>query len=246
MKIVIQPEYQSAHHLIAQLPKMFSTEGETIYKGRNTVKSFETQFGEWVIKKYKKPNIIQKIVYSFFRKSKAERAYIYAEKLLTLGINTPKAIAYIEEKKYKLFSHSYFISTTCKDAPLYPVLVEKTLYDKKLVSYLAAFFVEMHKKGFLHGDPNLDNILYRINDKNEFLFTVIDTNRSIFKPNLSPKECLDNLKRITHRRDLLQQIVEEYAKLQNWNIQSSVERVMNALDQFERRRKIKRIIKCKS
>jgi len=246
MKIIIHPEYQLAQHLIVQLPNMFATKGTIIYAGRNVVKSFDTQFGEWVVKRYKSPNIVQKIAYSFFRKSKAERAYIYADKLLALGINTPNAIAYIEEKKYKLFNYSYFISNVCKDAPLYPTLVETTNYNKELVGKLAAFFVEMHKKGFLHGDPNLDNILYRPIGENDFSFTVIDTNRSVFKTEISYEACLDNLKRITHRRGLLQEIVEEYAKLRNWDIQLSIKRVMTALDKFERRRQLKRIIKWKA
>lgn len=245
MKIVVHPKYKSNQSLIINMLSQFREEGKTVYKGRNIVKSFNTKYGEWIIKKYKNPNLIQRFIYSFFRKSKAERAFLYAEKLLSLGINTPEAVAYIEEKEYGLLHKSYFISIACNDLALYPILVEKREYDHRIVNSLAAFFVEMHQKGFLHGDPNLDNILYRVDQQGNIKFTVIDTNRSVFKSHLTPQECLNNLKRVTHRRDLLQHITQEYASIRDWDPEKSIEQVMAALAKFERRRKIKHIIKRK-
>lgn len=244
MKIVVHPKYNDLYDFISQLPTNFESSGEIIYKKRNVVKRFKTDSGEWIVKRYKNPNIIQGIAYTFFRKSKAERAYLFASKLLAKGIDTPEAVAYIEIKKYGLLSTSYFISTTCHNPPVYSALIQTPDYDRNLASALAAFFVKLHEKGILHGDPNLDNILFH-EDNQGLHFSVIDTNRSIFKRSLTRNECLDNLKRIAHRRDLLQYIVEEYALKRQWDIQQSVHQVMNALDKFEKRRKIKRIIKGK-
>lgn len=244
MRIAIHPKYNDLHDFISQLPTNFESSGEIIYEKRNMVKRFKTNNGEWIVKRYKKPNIIQGIAYTFFRKSKAERAFLFASKLLAKGIDTPEAVAYIEIKKYGLLSASYFISTACHYSPVYPALIQTPDYDRNLASALATFFVELHEKGILHGDPNLDNILFH-NDNQGLHFSVIDTNRSVFKHSLTRNECLDNLKRIAHRRDLLQYIVEEYAEKRQWNAQQSVRQVMHALDKFERKRKIKRIIKGK-
>lgn len=242
MKIVVHPKYNDLYDFISQLPTNFESSGEIIYKKRNVVKRFKTDSGEWIVKRYKNPNFIQGIAYTFFRKSKAERAYLFASKLLIKGIDTPEAVAYIEIKKHGLLSTSYFISTACHNPPVYSALIQTPDYDRNLASALAGFFVELHEKGILHGDPNLDNILFHA-DQQGIHFSVIDTNRSVFKRSLTRSECLDNLKRIAHRRDLLQYIVEEYASKRQWDIQQSVHQVMNALDKFERRRKIKRIIK---
>lgn len=242
MKIVIQPQYQAASPFISQIPHIFETDGEMVYEGRNIVKRFRINDQEWIIKRYKNPNLFQQIAYSFFKKSKAERAYLYANKLRKVGIETPEGIAYIEEKENGLLHSSYFVSTACNDPSAFPALVQTADYDQNLANNLAAFFVKLHTKGILHGDPNLSNILYHEDGMGNFHFSVIDTNRSLFKPSLSRNECLDNLKRVTHRRDLLEYIVKEYATLRNWDICKSVDTVMEALDKFEKRRRIKRII----
>ena len=243
MKIIIQPKYQPAFAFIAGLSETFETEGEVIYIGRNVVKKFHTAYGNWMVKQYKKPNFIQQLAYTFWRKSKAERAYLYAERLNSLGIDTPEGIGYIECRKNGLFHTGYFISTVCDYPSLYPVLVGKADFDKRLTSALALFFVTLHQKGVLHGDPNLENILYHTDEEGKLRFSVIDTNRSVFKTLLSRKECLANLKRITHRRELLQYITQEYARLRQWPVSECVKQVMRELDKFEKRKEIKRLFK---
>lgn len=243
MKIIVHPKYQFATNFISCIPNEFENNKDLIYSGRNTVKRFRSNYGTWIVKKYRKPNIIQQLAYTFWRKSKAERAFIFANKLLDLGIDTPEGIAYIENKKNGLFNIGYFISTASDDLPLYPILVENSHFDKSLATSLAAFFVFMHNKGFLHGDPNLDNILYHVNSQGENSFSVIDTNRSVFRTHPSPKECLDNLKRITHRRDLLAYIIKEYAIMRQWNIDESIHQVMHALNKFEKKRQLKHLLK---
>lgn len=238
-RIILQPEYQAASGFIARLPEIFEQQGEMIYSGRNVVKRFHTDYGVWIVKRYRKPNIFQRLAYTFWRKSKAERAFLYAEKLLSAGIDTPAGIGYIECREHGLFRNGYFISAECTDAPLFPILIEKADFDKKLATALAEFFVRMHRAGFLHGDPNLRNILYHTDRQGKPHFSVIDTNRSLFTSNPTPAECLDNLKRISHRRDLLQYIVREYATLRGWDPAQSVCQVTNALDKFEKRKEFK-------
>ncbi|TWV13321.1 hypothetical protein FQ707_06510 [Bacteroidaceae bacterium HV4-6-C5C] len=242
MKIILDPGYEKAHTAIYELIKNYELAGETLYKGRNLVKHFHTEYGEWVVKRYKRPSILQRFIYTFFRKSKAERAFIFAQKLHSLNIETPQAIAYIEEKKCGLLSYCYFISTVSTYSSLYPILVEQSVYDQSLVKALAAFLKELHCKGFLHGDSNLDNILYKGNEETGFQFAVIDTNRSKFKENPTATECLNNFKRVTHRRDLLVDIVTQYAKLRDWNVPNSVNEAIKALDKFERKDDLKKML----
>jgi hypothetical protein len=78
MKIVIHPDFMQTADFIKQLPQHFAQEGELLYEGRNEVRRYRVK-NEWlVVKKYKQPNIIQRIVYTFFKKSKTERAYLFA------------------------------------------------------------------------------------------------------------------------------------------------------------------------
>ncbi len=245
MKVVVHPKYQWASDFIASLPCRFSQEGEMLYQGRNLVKRFEWQGHTFIVKRYKRPTIIQRLAYTFWRKSKAERAYLFADKLLSLGIDTPEGIAYMEEKEVGLFATGYFVSACCTGSPLYDEMVTVADYDKEKASLLAAFLVQLHEKGILHGDLNLDNVFYRLTPDGMCHFSVIDTNRSVFKSSLTPSECFDNLKRVTHRRDLLHYIVGEYARLRSWNVVATVAAVEKSLVRFERKRKLKRYLKWK-
>ena len=245
MKVIVHPDYAAWKDEISRIPEEFDSRGETLYQGRNTVKRFRRADTNWVVKRYKRPNIVQRIAYTFFEPSKAERAYRYAHLLKEKGISTPEGIAYIEEKKHGLLRDSYFVSTECADRPIFPELVETPAYDETLTDELAAFFVRLHESGILHGDLNLNNILYRRTPDGQCHFTVIDTNRSHFKDNLTPEECLDNLKRVTHRRDLLEDIVGKYARLRGWDRTGSIRFVLDALERFEKRRALKRRLRGK-
>ena len=109
-KIVIHPKYQSLTHFIEQLPDIFLSEGEYIHDGRNKIKLFEVDGLRINVKRYRIPLFINRFIYLYCRKTKAERAYEYAIKLQEKGINTPSPIAYILEKKSGLLGFSYFIS----------------------------------------------------------------------------------------------------------------------------------------
>ena len=103
MKIVIHPDFMQTADFIKQLPQHFAQEGELLYEGRNEVRRYRVK-NEWlVVKKYKQPNIIQRIVYTFFKKSKTERAYLFAGMLRKRGFDTPHEVAYIEKKRGGLF-----------------------------------------------------------------------------------------------------------------------------------------------
>ncbi|MBR5210897.1 MAG: hypothetical protein IKV67_13715, partial [Paludibacteraceae bacterium] len=94
MKVVINDEYKNCKELVVFLESLdtrYRQKGRTLHLDRNAVRSFAiTELGrDVVIKRYKKPLSVQRVVYSFFRKSKAERAYYNGLKLLELGIDTP-------------------------------------------------------------------------------------------------------------------------------------------------------------
>lgn len=145
MKIVIHPDFMQTADFIRQLPQHFAQEGELLYEGRNEVRRYRVK-DEWlVVKRYKQPNIIQRIVYTFFKKSKTERAYLFAGILRQRGFDTPHEVAYIEKKRGGLFLDGYFISTQCDYPPLSKVLWQRQ-FDKHAADELAAFMVRLHKK----------------------------------------------------------------------------------------------------
>lgn len=239
MKVIIHPEYRFLTDFIYQLPNTFYITGNLLYKGRNTVKRYEVDGVSVVAKKYKHPNLVQRIAYTFFKKSKTRRAYEYAARLRELGIESPHEVAYIEIKRHGLFTIGFFLSLNCDYEPTSNALSTDN-FDHELANELAMFLVELHTKGVLHGDLNLTNILYHIDENGKYHFVLIDTNRSVFKQP-THEECLDNLKRITHKRELLVCIISLYARQRGWDPDKTVQAVIRQLERFEGHRRVKRI-----
>ena len=107
MKVIVHPEYRNLTSFVQYLPVTFDCNGELLYRGRNTVKRYEVGGVCVVVKKYKHPNLIQRIAYTFFKKSKTERAYKFAALLREKQIDTPHEVAYIEIKKHGLFTTGF-------------------------------------------------------------------------------------------------------------------------------------------
>ncbi len=242
MNIEINPRYSHFDSFVRQLPATFDQSGELIYDSRNKVRLFTVNGQFIVVKRYKVPLLHQRIDYTFFRPSKAKRAYIFGMRLLSMGISTPDPIAYIEDFCGGLFCQGYFISTFCGDPDL-RVLREAPHSHDQLMTAFVHFLVDMHKKGFIHGDTNLSNFLYHPDSSSyRYHITTIDTNRSHFSSSPSSKECLKSLMRITHERMVLRKIVGEYACMRGWNVEESVDYIIKSIENFEKRKRIKRKI----
>lgn len=73
MRFAIHPAYSGdeVETFLEQLPMMFDGEGEMLYDKRNQVKRFVLPSGRPVIvKRFKKPILIQRIIYGFSGKQK--------------------------------------------------------------------------------------------------------------------------------------------------------------------------------
>lgn len=233
MNITISKDFLRQETFIRTVPEAFSQGGELLYEGRNTVKAFLADGGKLVVKKFKTPNIVQRVAYTFFKKSKAERAYIFAKMLRDRGVDTPREVAYIEQKRGLLLSDSYFVSTECT-LPALSTLLRRPDFSHEAADALAEFVVSLHEKGVLHGDLNLTNILYERNRDGRYSFTLIDTNRSKFKEP-TRAECLENMMRLTHDRPLLAYVAGRYAEKRGWDAGTVTDDIMRRLQHFEQR-----------
>ena len=242
MRIEIHPDYKQYSDFLNSIPSIFQQEGKSIYEGRNSVKLFSSQGMDFIVKRFKKPNIVQGISYSFFKKSKAERAFLYAGIFRDRGIDTPHEIAFIEIKKNRLLSDSYFICQICS-APSIMEAISSDGFDRDLINELAAFIVRLHESKIFHGDLNLSNILFHRLEGQPTQFTLIDTNRSNIGGEETQSRCLENLVRITHNRELLRYFILQYTSLRGWDSEKCTNFVFSKLDSFENRRIFKRRVK---
>lgn len=233
MKIVINPKYKKLGSFIKNLPYEFENSGETIYSARNIIKRFIIDDIDLTVKRYKVPLRINQLVYTFFRPSKAERAYKYALYLLKCGIRTPEPIAYIEVKRGHIFYQGYFISLTEN----YPRLMREFndgIHDQEnILNAFADFTVKLHEAGILHLDYSPGNILFKI-DQDKISFSLVDLNRMHFGK-LTPKQCLRNFERLTWDPNVIRYIVTEYAKKRGWDIDKSVKAAQHFQAEFFRK-----------
>lgn len=262
MNLIINPKYKSLYSFIVKVPDTFydKSDGECLYWKRNQVKRYEIDNLLIVVKSFKRPNIVQKLAYTFWRPSKAKRAFIFAQRFRKLQIDTPEEIAYIETFKYGLIDRTYFVSLSTNDSNVAEGLYSAEItsqnveeskeaksecFDRSLAKSFTEFLVEVQDKGILHGDLNLTNILYRKIENNKYHFSFIDINRTTFVENPDKKTRLNNLVKITGPRILFSFILSHYAKLKKWDLEKTKEQGLNMLDSFISKRARKKKLKRK-
>ena len=239
MKIVVAPDYQCYAVFLGRLPALFSeNRGEVVYKGRNEVCRFIHDNMEFVVKRYKRVNVAQQMVYTFFRKTKACRAFLYAKEFRRRGIDTPREVAYLETtNKIGLFTVGYFVSVFSPGTEASLLLREVKDFSRQLADEVASHIVYMHSRGVLHGDLNLTNFLCNDQVAGKHHFTMIDINRSHFTDGMpTDKQCICNLERLTHRRDLYEYLVRRYAQQRGWDEESTCKQALQQLEHFENKR----------
>lgn len=238
MKVTISGEYSKYRDFIESIPHVFDTcGGETLKDRRNSVKVLHHDGKAFVVKRFKRVNCIQSVVYSFFRPTKAERAYRFAQEMRRRGISTPREIAYMEQTRCGLFSVGYFVSEQSMGVEAFTRLVDPEEFCRPLADAIAGYVVFMHSRGVLHGDLNSANFLFVEDGKGGYKFDVIDTNRSHFCDGMpTDEQCLENLKRFTHRRDLYEYFIRQYAIRRGWDENATVEKAVKLLERFENRK----------
>ncbi len=213
-KIHIHQESALNRESIQRMLNNFSDEGELIGTGyRNVIRILDVDGQRYNIKAFKVPNLVNKIVYRFFRKSKAERSFLYAERLLDSGILTPRPEAFVEYKSLLVFGKSYYISKQLN----YDFTIRKLVDDPSTDDYenilrkFTQFTFQLHEKGIHFLDHSPGNTLI-IKDGDDYKFYLVDLNRMEFKT-LSEDERLANFARLSPKDHMLDIISDEYSKL---------------------------------
>ena len=156
-----------------------------IYKGRNRVYALTLYTGERVnIKAFKIPKALNPYIYTLIRKSKAERSYENARKLISMGFGSPEPLAYIEVHDGVRLKESYYVCRQLEaqqnGAHLNMRHWEEKADCEPLLRALADEIVRLQKSGVWHKDFSPGNILYTGNNTDGYRFYYIDLNRMQF------------------------------------------------------------------
>lgn len=217
MKKVINKKFQDIKGWIEKIPSIFDNEGSIVYQARNTLKRISHGKADFVIKKYAVPIFPNRVAYTFFRKSKARRAYENASRLLEYGINTPCPVAYIEIKRGGLLHDAYFVSLADDSPYMMRLYVDFVNSGEDIIKQFARFTKTIHDNNILHLDYSPGNILFSADKDGKATFSIIDLNRMRFDIPLTRKERLRNFRRLTRSNEVLKIMIYEYATLCGWD-----------------------------
>ena len=207
--VVLSDEYEE---ILLNIEQLFDNSHNTIHRARNEIKLISYKDSTLVVKSFKKPNIINRIIYTFFKSSKAKKSY---ENSIRIAKFAPNPIGYIEFYNFGLLSNSYFISEKFTyDFTIREPLLDYT-FDRKedVFKAFAKFTFNLHENGILHKDYSPGNILIK-KDNDNYIFKIVDINRMEFKE-LKLEERLKNFAKLWAKDDDLKIIISEYAKIIN-------------------------------
>lgn len=242
MRIHINPSTDHLRNFIERLPELFGESGEVLHKGRNTIKAFEINGERLAVKRFRRPNLIRAVIYTFFRRSKARRSYEHAMRLRALGIDSPEPVAWSEYRRRGLLCDSYYISRRSDYAPLsrttahFPAAGTLPVLDA-----FARFAAQLHEKGIEHQDFNHGNILWKHVPTAGYRFQLIDINRMRFDDRpLPPRTCMVNLRRLACPAAAFLYILDRYAETRGWNVDDTLLRGTFFRLAFGRRKQLRK------
>lgn len=213
-KVVINQSTDFNESKVTKILNDYESKGTLIGDGsRNVIKIIDFKNVKINVKGFRVPNLINKIVYRFFRKSKAQRSFEYAHKLSHLSINTPNPIAYVEYTNVLFFGKSFYLSEQVTyDLTFHDLLINKDLFNyTEIIKKFAEFTYQLHEKDILFLDHSPGNTLITINE-DDYKFSLVDLNRMKFK-SLTFDERMKNFARLSPRDHMLDLMSETYAKL---------------------------------
>lgn len=205
-------DYQSFIHSFESIKDIFSHDDHTIHKARNELKIIDLNGIKTVVKSFKIPHFLNRIVYTYFRKSKAYKSYHNALRLEELGISTPKPIALIEFYELGLLGESFFIAEHFEyDFTIRTPLLEPLEDREAIFKAFAAYTYDLHKCGVWHLDYSPGNILIKRHEGG-CQFSIVDINRMEFRP-ISPLEGCENFNKLWANDAEIEIMGREYARL---------------------------------
>ncbi|NDI99832.1 Kdo domain containing protein [Flavobacterium sp. LaA7.5] len=247
MNKVIHPDFQDREEQIVDIIESFTTKGTLFINGkRNKIKTFPLGAITVNVKSFKVPNAINKLVYRFFRKSKAQRSYEFANLLLEKGIGTPQPIAYFENKAALSLQDSYYMSEQMEADLTFRQLIEIPDYPEHeiILRQFTQFTFRLHEKGIAFLDHTPGNTLIKKTGHEQYEFFLVDLNRMRFHTQMSLEERVVNMAKLTPEERLITVMSDEYAKLYGCSydavLQPMIKHTQYFANRFHRKRAIKR------
>ena len=236
---------------ILRFIKEFNSDLGTVFGNgdRNVIKLFDLDGKTINIKSFKIPNIVNKVAYKYFRKSKAKRSFEYATILLERGIGTPEPLAYFENFNSIGLRDSYYVSEHLEANLTFRELVEIPDYpdNENILRQFTKFTFDLHEKGIEFLDHSPGNTLIKKEEKDSYSFYLVDLNRMNFHESMDFDMRMKNFSRLTPKKEMIAIMSNEYAKYYAESESTVFEKMwqftVQFQDEFARKRRLKKKLK---
>ncbi|MES2575414.1 MAG: lipopolysaccharide kinase InaA family protein [Bacteroidota bacterium] len=236
---------------LLEIVKNFKSEGVLFGNGkRNKIKLFNLEDKTINIKSFKIPNIINQVVYKYFRKSKARRSYEYATTLLKNGIGTPQPIACFENFNLLGLKDSYYVTEHLVTELTFRELITIPDYPdhENILRQFTRFSYDLHEKGIEFLDHSPGNTLIKKVSVNTYNFYLVDLNRMNFHSSMDFNQRMKNLSRLTPKKEMIAIMSDEYAKCYTQQSTASVfdkmwKETFDFQENFARKKRFKKKLK---
>lgn len=236
VKHTISKSYLKYRPEILEIIENFEGSGSDFLIGdRNRIKRFTIDDITINAKSFKVPNAINKIMYRFFRKSKAKRSFENAQLLQKNGVGTPNPIAFFELYKGPFFGKSYYLSEHFEADLLYKDLLENKSYPdrEKIIRSFVHFTHRLHELQILFKDHSPGNTLIKKKGA-KYSFFLVDLNRMKFK-SLSFKERVTNFTRLTPHKEMIATMSDEYSKITGHSYDKIFDLMWGLTEKFQKK-----------
>ena len=240
MKYELNKRLESHESLLLQIKKIFSENGELVYKKRNEIKNITFNDLVWNVKSFRVPNLLNKVVYTFFRESKAKRSYRYSQKISEF---VPEPLGYVEYYRFGLLNESYFVSKSFH----YDLTIREILFDydpiekEKILKAFAKFSYALHEAGICHLDYSPGNILIK-REEAEYVFKIVDINRMQFGE-MTIQQRAKNFARVWLKDEDMKTIIKEYTVLASYDYDKMVKMALEYSQQHKEKANFKKRLK---
>jgi len=248
MHSIHHKDYINSISYFDDIIKDYNVKGEEYGdQDRNSLKLFDFEGVTVNVKSFKVPNLINQIVYRFFRSSKAQRSFEYANKLIDQGVGTPQPIAYYEFNSGLLFKESYYISVHLNYDLTYRELTTDFNYPnhEEILRAFTRFTFKLHEKGINFLDHSPGNTLITKTGIG-YEFALVDLNRMKFQE-MNFLDRMQNFSRLTTSKKMVEVMSDEYAKISgfDYNIVFSQmwELTQVFQEKFHRKQRLKKQLK---
>jgi len=244
VKYKVAVDYTAFEARLIQIDSLFGTDGRLIYDERNKLKGLNFGDEEVTVKRYRKPHFINRLAYGYFRKSKAERAFNNAERLIELGIQTPPPVGFLEQRNFVGLQHAYYV---CLYQP-HKCTIRKVIDEanfpnrEQVLRAFAQFTVELQNKDIHFVDHSPGNTLLLEDGKGEFSFSLVDINRMRFKK-LNKEQRYENFSKLTTDKRVLRLFSEELASATGANTKMVFRSIFKLMRADQTQRMVKRKLK---